>query len=76
MQHENIIGYPDDYVQNPEKHPMDYLSEILTEKNWAQKTIGVEKDNYYFSASCLESLQRNLVQANFVDSTGLVNWQP
>ena len=75
MQHENIIGYPDDYVQNPEKHPMDYLSEILTEKNWAQKTIGVEKDNYYFSASCLESLQRNLVQANFFDSTGLVNWQ-
>ena len=75
MQHENIIGYPDDYVQNPEKHPMDYLSEILTEKNWSQKTIGVEKDNYYFSASCLESLQRNLVQANFVDSTGLVNWQ-
>ena len=75
MQRENIIGYPDDYVQNPEKHPMDYLSEILTEKNWAQKTIGVEKDNYYFTASCLESLQRNLVQANFVDSTGLVNWQ-
>jgi len=75
MQYENIIGYPDDYVQNPEKHPMDYLSEILTEKNWAKKTIGVEKDNYYFSASCLESLQRNLVQANFVDSTGLVNWQ-
>ena len=75
MQHENIIGYPDDYVQNPEKHPMDYLSEILTEKNWAQKTIGVEKDNYYFSASCLESLQRNLVQVNFVDSTGRVNWQ-
>ena len=75
MQHENIIGYPDDYVQNPEKHPMDYLSEILTKKNSAQKTIGVEKDNYYFSASCLESLQRNLVQANFVDSTGLVNWQ-
>lgn len=75
MQHENIIGYPDDYVQNPEKHPMDYLSEILTEKNCVKKTIGVEKDNYYFSASCMESLQRNLVQANFVDSTGLVNWQ-
>ena len=75
MQHENIIGYPDDYVQNPEKHPMDYLCKILTEKNWAQKTIGVEKDNYYFTASCLESLQRNLVQANVVDSTGLVNWQ-
>ena len=65
MQHENIIGYPDDYVQNPDKHPMDYLSKILTEKNWAQKTIGVEKDNYYFTASCLESLQRNLYTGKF-----------
>ena len=75
MQHENIIGYADDYVQNPEKHPMDFLSRIFKEKTWPQKTIGVEKDNYYFSAACLESLQKNLPQANFVDSTGLVNWQ-
>ena len=60
MQHENIIGYQDDYVQNPEKHPMDFLSDIFKEKGWAKKTIGVEKDNYYFSAFCLESLQKNL----------------
>ena len=43
MQNENIIGYADDYVQNPHKHPMDYLSNIFKEKNWAEKTIGVEK---------------------------------
>ena len=35
MQTENIIGYADDYVQNPRKHPMDYLSEILREKGYA-----------------------------------------
>jgi len=75
MKQENIIGYPDDYVQNSMKHPMEFLSRILLGKNLGQKTIGVEKDNYYFSASCLESLQKNLTQANFVDSTGLVNWQ-
>ncbi|HBL54899.1 MAG TPA: ectoine hydrolase DoeA, partial [Deltaproteobacteria bacterium] len=34
MQHENIIGYADDYVQNPEKHPMDFLSRIFKEKTW------------------------------------------
>jgi len=51
MRHENIIGYADDYVQNPEKHPMDYLSGIFKETSgmpatgasggagWAQKTI-------------------------------------
>jgi len=75
MKQENIIGYPDDYVQNSMKHPMEFLSRILLGKNLGEKTIGVEKDNYYFSASCLESLQKNLTQANFVDSTGLVNWQ-
>ncbi|MDP6215781.1 MAG: ectoine hydrolase DoeA [SAR324 cluster bacterium] len=87
MQHENIIGYPDDYVQNPQKHPMDYLSEIFkgkagtsasgasVGKSLANKTIGVEKDNYYFSASCLESLQKNLPGATLKDATGIVNWQ-
>ena len=87
MQHENIIGYPDDYVQNPQKHPMDYLSEIFKGKagtsvsgasvgtGLANKTIGVEKDNYYFSASCLESLQKNLPGATLKDATGIVNWQ-
>ena len=41
----------------------------------ANKTIGVEKDNYYFSASCLESLQKNLPGATLKDATGIVNWQ-
>lgn len=75
IKHENIFGYPDDYVQNPLKHPMDFLSSILNEKGWAEKTIGVEKDNYYFSAACLECLQKNLPKVNFKDATGLTNWQ-
>jgi len=74
MQHENIIGYQDDSEQNPEKYPMDFLSNILKEKGWAKK-IGVEKDNYYFSISYLESLQKNLPEATLTDATGLVNWQ-
>ena len=75
MHHGKILGYPDDYVQNPLKHPMDFLSSTFKEKSWAEKTVGVEKDNYYFSAACLESLQKNLPKANFKDATGLVNWQ-
>ena len=52
---------------------MDFLSDIFKEKDWAKKTIGVEKDNYYFSASCLESLQKNLPRATLTDATSLVN---
>ena len=47
----NIIGYPDDYVMNTQKHPMDLLSQILTDKGWGTRRIGVEMDNYWFTAA-------------------------
>ena len=37
LQHKNIIGYQNDYVQNLEKYPMDFLSDIIKEKGWAKK---------------------------------------
>ncbi len=75
MDDDNIIGYPDIYVQSTERHPMDRLSEIIIEKGWGNLSIGVEKDNYYFSAKCMESLTAHLPNARFVDATALVNWQ-
>ena len=71
----SIIGYPDDYVQNTEKHPMDYLSGILRDHGWGAKRIGVEMDNYWFTAAAFASLMRNLPDARFVDCNALVNWQ-
>ena len=42
MQHENIVGYPDIYVQSRERHPMDYLSrEVISARGWDTLTIGV-----------------------------------
>ncbi len=75
MDHDHIVGYPDEYVQSSERHPMDYLSGVLAERGWDGLTIGVEMDNYYFSAACRESLLRHLPDARFRDTTGLVNWQ-
>jgi ectoine hydrolase len=75
MDHDHIIGYPDHYVQSTERHPMDYLSAILSDRGWDRLTIGVEADNYYFSAAAFASLQRNLPNAAFKDATGLVNWR-
>ncbi len=71
----NIIAYPDQYVQSAEIHPMEYLADIFKQKSLSSKTIGVEKDNYYFSARAMESLYTTLPDAKFVDSTALVNWQ-
>lgn len=75
MPDEQIVGYPDSYVQNPEQHPMDCLSRLLQDRGWQNKRIGVELDNYYFSAAAYQSLSRGLPKSKFVDATALVNWQ-
>ncbi|QTD94844.1 ectoine hydrolase DoeA [Burkholderia anthina] len=76
MAHENIVGYPDHYVQSTARHPMDYLStEVIAARGWGALHIGVELDNYYFSAAAYASLQRHLPAARWVDATALVNWQ-
>ena len=74
LNHDNILGYPDDYVQTPVKHPMDYVADFLKEQGWDKKGIGIEMDSYYFTAACYESLKRNLPNADFKDATTLVNW--
>jgi ectoine hydrolase len=75
MGEENIIGYPDFYVQSTERHPMDLLSTMVEDRGLGKAVIGVELDNYYFSAAAFLSLQRHLPNARFEDATGLVNWQ-
>lgn len=75
MSDEHIVGYDDTYVQNPDKHPMEKLAELISSKGWQTCKIGLEMDNYYFSASAYQTLQTNLSSAHFVDTTGLVNWE-
>jgi ectoine hydrolase len=70
-----IIGYPDHYVQSTERHPMDLLSRIVIDRGWGARRIGVEMDNYWFSAAAFAALQRGLPNARFADATGLVNWR-
>ena len=72
---DDILPYPDDYVMSTERHPMEFLATILKDKGLNKKRIGLEKDNYYFSARAAESLYNSLPEAIFSDQTGLVNWQ-
>ncbi|MFP3615448.1 aminopeptidase P family N-terminal domain-containing protein, partial [Paraburkholderia sp. SIMBA_050] len=70
MAHENIVGYPDHYVQSTARHPMDYLStDVIAARGWSTLRIGVELDNYYFSAAAYASLQKHLPAARWVDAT-------
>ena len=72
---ERIESYADHYVQSTERHPMQVLAEIFERRGWARRRIGVEMDNYYFSAKAFATLQEELPNAVFSDATALVNWQ-
>ncbi|TAA73087.1 M24 family metallopeptidase [Planococcus salinarum] len=71
---DNIIPYPDIYVQSDVLHPMDFVADILKQIGQEKRSIGVEMENYYFTAKCYEQLKKGLPNAKFQDATLLVNW--
>ena len=70
----NLHGYPDDHVDADDKHPMQFVAEVLRERGWERARIGVEMDSWYFTARSFHELQEALRQAQFVDAWPLVNW--
>lgn len=68
-----VIGYVDDYVQSLERHPMEDLARHLD--GLEVKNLGIEMDNYYFSAKAFSVLLQTLPNVGFADATGMVNLQ-
>jgi len=75
MGHDNILGYGDHYVQSTVVHPMQDLAEVLKARGFERAKIGVEMENYYYSAKAHDVLRTALPHAQTSDATGLVNWQ-
>ncbi|QHS23169.1 M24 family metallopeptidase [Virgibacillus sp. MSP4-1] len=74
MNNDNIIPYPDDYIQSDNKHPMEFVANILKEIGQANRYIGVEMETHYFSALSYLKLIHHLPNATFKDADQLVNW--
>src|SRR5690349_8540652 len=72
---DRMIPYADHYVQSTERHPMQTLAEIIRTKGYGNKRLGLELENYYFSAKAYLTLQQELPNAKLIDATALVNWQ-
>ena len=75
MARDRIRGYADHYVQSTERHPMEALAGILADLGLGEAAIGVELDNYWYSAAAHLTLAGALPGARLVDATGLVNWR-
>lgn len=75
MAEESILGYADNFVQSTERHPMQDLAGRILALGLNKARIGVEMENYYYSAQAHDVLTSMLPDATFVDATALVNWQ-
>ncbi|MBV7396707.1 M24 family metallopeptidase [Mameliella sediminis] len=75
MKPERILGYADDYVQATDRHPMQDLASHIRARGLDAGRIGVEMENYYYSAKAHLTLLAELPEAELVDATALVNWQ-
>jgi ectoine hydrolase len=69
----SVIGYVDDFVQSMELHPMEDLARHLD--GLGVQNLGIEMDNYYFSAKAFSTLLQTLPNVGFADATGMVNLQ-
>ena len=68
-----IKGYADHYVQSKTAHPMQDLGMTLVRMHLGSVRIGVELDNYYFSARAMHTLNASMKQASWSDATGTIN---
>lgn len=75
MDLDKIFGYAESYIQSTTSHPFEDMAERLKSLGFEKARIGIEMENYYFSAKAFAVLQANLPNAQFVDATALVNWQ-
>ena len=73
MDEDRVHGYDDSYVQSTTSHPMQDLGRLLVEIGVGSGKIGVELDNYYFSARAMHTLNASLPRATWADATGTVN---
>ena len=69
-----IHGYPDNFVQSTERHPMQHLAGLVHDLGLGAARIGVEMENYYYSARAHLTLAEALPVAALEDATALVNW--
>ena len=75
MDDARVVAYPDKYVQSTEFHPMQHLAAYFRDLGLSNRRIGLELDNYYFSAKAYLTLRQELPDAELLDATALVNWQ-
>ena len=70
-----VIPFPENYVQQKEIHPAQFMAEWMISRGLNGQRIGYESDAYYLTSTAVEHLKAGLFNSLWVDSGNLVNWQ-
>ncbi len=74
MASEQVIGYPESYVQQDDRHPMDWIGRWIVDRGWGSQRIAVELESYYYSPRAHARFTAALPNARLVDAGLIVNW--
>ncbi|MGJ9403781.1 M24 family metallopeptidase [Arthrobacter sp. KK5.5] len=75
---ENIVGYPESYIQRPHVHPFDWVAYSMRRRQLVARAsrgcVGLEMDASFFTPKAYRALVNALPEWTLVDSFELVNW--
>ena len=69
-----ILGFPDDYVQQRDRHPMDWIAAGSASAALLGGTVGVEMDAYFFTPARLRGAAGGRPARASWTAHELVNW--
>jgi Xaa-Pro dipeptidase len=74
MSPDHSMGFPDHYVQQNDRHPMDWMADWIKGKGWGSRRIGIETETYYYSPRAHAHLVKGLPNAAISEANLLVAW--
>jgi Xaa-Pro dipeptidase len=74
MKADHVVGFPESYVQQTDRHPMDWMAEWLSARGYGKRRIGVELEAYFYSPKAHQHLVAGLPDATISDASLLVSW--
>lgn len=70
---ENVVPYPDPYVGSDTLHPIGFVADYLVENGLDTGHVGVETDDYYYTAKWDHILRARMPNATFHDAFLMIN---
>ncbi len=71
---ERVGAYPETYVQQPDRHPFDWVTADMRARGIGSGTIAVEMDANFYPVRGHLALVAGLPDATIVDAQDMVNW--